>query len=169
MLHHDVAYLALNDVRPLRHNSGVQLNCAFLVTFVHDDVQKFKLPHHRPIYILIGAWITHNLTKSFITIVCMARPKTDRTSAMSLSLKQSLRDTRTPQRLVRASLPMVSSNPRIATRGLSNTALHVLTMWLAFSQPTSSLTPPHIARIAVAHSLLARPINQRSGIRATSC
>ena len=43
MLHHDVAYLALNDVRPLRHNSGVQLNCAFLVTFVLDDVQKFKL------------------------------------------------------------------------------------------------------------------------------
>ena len=27
MLQHDVAYLALTDVRPMRHNSGVELNC----------------------------------------------------------------------------------------------------------------------------------------------
>ena len=44
MLQHDVAYLALNDVRPMRHNSGVELNCAFVVTLVLDDVQLLKLP-----------------------------------------------------------------------------------------------------------------------------
>ena len=69
-----------------------------------------------------GRVVTHNQTKSFDTVLCVATPKRHRTSAMSLFLKQSLRDTRTPQRLVRASLPMVSSNPRIAARGLTSTS-----------------------------------------------